>query len=146
MELTAQAISNLESAREILSKGRFDLVILSHALGISYGAVACAAISLKIPVIVLYGDFGVSRFIRLAKIDDLSAYPSRPSSEETNRMRPESKENLQENGTEYLRLRLAGETDDLGSVFAYKTPKTQIDRDSIIETYGWDPAKPVIGV
>ena len=146
VNITSKAIACAGAAEEILRNRKFDLVVLSHALGVSYAALACAAIKMGIPVVVLYGDFGVSGFIRIKKKADLFAYPGRPSCSEMNGMQEEAREQLTKQGAKYLQARMVGKTDDVGSVYAYRKRLNPINREGLASSLGWDGSKPMIGV
>ncbi len=142
----ADALACLDAAESIVADGRFDLVILSHALDYTYSAIAWAAIRRKIPVLVLYGDYGTSRFIRLSEAADLFAYPGRPTIAELEGMSLEIQALLREQGAAQLQARLSGQTDDVGAIYAYQRRRTSVDKGALSESFGWDSAKPVVGV
>lgn len=144
--IVADALGHIEAADRILESGQYDLVVLSHAVHYTCAALAWAAIRRHIPVLVLYGDYGTSRFFRLQGPDDLFAYPGRPSMEEMQGMPLQVQERLREQGAAQLHARLSGQTEDVGAVFAYQKRSASVDRTVLAERFGWDPSKPVIGV
>lgn len=142
----AEVLAHLEAADHIVGGGKFDLVVLSHALDYTYSAIAWAAIRRSVPVLVLYGDYGTARFFRLREAADLFAYPGRPSMEEMHGTPLQVQERLREQGATQLHARLSGQTDDVGAVYAYQRRRNSVDKAVLSESFDWDPAKPVIGV
>ena len=142
----AEALAHIEAANHMVEVGAFDLVVLSHALDYTYAALAWAALKRNIPVLVLYGDYGTARFFRLKEPADLFAYPGRPTQPEISCLSPGVQEHLHEQGALQLRARLLGKTDDVGAVYAYQRRQASVNRALLAERFGWDPAKPVIGV
>ena len=145
-ETVAEALGYIEAADEIVAEGEFDLVCLSHALDYTYTSLAWAAMRRDIPVVVLYGDYGTSRFIRMDKGEDLFAYPGRPTADEIDEMPLELQDALRRVGGEYIGKRLSGSTQDVGVVYAYQRRMTSVDHASLVERYAWDGDKPIIGV
>lgn len=142
----AEAFVCLEEADRILGSGGYNLVVLSHALDYTYSAIAWAAIRRGIPVLVLYGDYGAARFFRLEKEADLFAYPARPMLQEIEGMPPPRQAHLREQGAFQLHARFDGQTDDVGSIYAYRRRRGSVDKTTFADRFGWNPAKPVIGV
>lgn len=142
----ADALAHIEAADRLVGSGNFDLVVLSHGVHYTCAAIAWAAIRRRIPVLVLYGDFGTARFIHLKEPSDLFAYPGRPSFEELNGMPWQVQERLRKQGAAQLQARLSGQTDDVGAVYAYQKRNASVSKAMLAEHFGWDPSKPVIGV
>lgn len=145
-QMIADALAHIEAADRIVETGRYGLVVLSHAVHYTCAAIAWAAIQRRIPVLVLYGDFGTARFFHLQEPDDLFAFPGRPSIEEIEGMPSQAKELLRSQGADLLRARLNGQTDDVGAIYAYQRRKVSVSKAVLAERFGWDPSKPVIGV
>lgn len=145
-DMVAEAMAYIEAADAILAEGGYDLVCLSHALDYTYAGIAWAAIRRNIPVVVLYGDYGTTRFIRMSAPADLCLYPGRPSMAEMEAMVPAQRQLLTETGAEYLNRRLAGATQDVGAIYAYQRRQQSIDRAALARQFGWDESKPIIGV
>lgn len=142
----AEAMAWLEAADEIVAGGGFDLVILSHALDYTYGSIAWAAIRHGVTVLTLYGDFGHAKFFRLKKPEDLFMYPERPTSEELGDMPAERAASLRKLGAQQLAARLGGRTSDVGAIYAYQRRQGTISREEMARRFGWDAAKPTIGI
>ena len=75
----SETIGYIKAAEKIMADRNFDLVILSHCLDYTYGAIAWEAVRKKIETIILYGDFGHQKFIRLKNKEDIFSYPERMS-------------------------------------------------------------------
>lgn len=142
----AEVLAHLEAAEQIIDEGKFDLVVLSHALDYTYSAIAWVAIRRNIPVLVLYGDYGTARFFRLKEADDLFAYPGRPTIAELAGMPSRTQALLREQGAAQLHARLNGQTNDVGAVYAYQRRRNAVDKTALSECFGWNPATPVVGV
>jgi hypothetical protein len=142
----AEAMARLDATDEILAVGHFDLVILSHALDYSYGAIAWVAIRRKIPVLTLYGDFGHAKFFRLEQPKDMFMYPERPTYDEICKMPDEVVTALRVVGGQQLTMRLRGETTDVGATYAYQRRQGSITRNNMASYFGWDASKPTIGI
>lgn len=142
----AEALSCIAVAEAVFEDRPCGLVVLSHALDYTYAAIAWAAMRRGVPVLVLYGDYGVSRFIRLNEAEDLFAYPGRPSVAEMRALAGPADASLHRAGKAYLDMRLAGRTDDVGARYAYQRRRAPVTRAALCARFGWDPARPVIGV
>ncbi|OGT89692.1 MAG: hypothetical protein A2514_14965 [Gammaproteobacteria bacterium RIFOXYD12_FULL_61_37] len=142
----AEALAGLEAADAIVAGGNFDLVILSHALDYTYGAIAWAAIRHGIPVLTLYGDFGHTKFFRLKAPTDLLMYPERPSIHEIAGMPETMAAGLRNLGAQQLAARLGGRTTDVGAIYAYQRRQGPITREQMAGRFGWDASRPTIGI
>ena len=127
----AEALAYINVADQILELGNYNLIVLSHLLDYSYAALAWAAIERQVPVLVLYGDYGAARFIRVRDKDDLFAYPGRPSKREIEAMPKAAAAILTHVGRRQLEARINGNARDIGSIYAYKKRHGNIDRQSL---------------
>ena len=146
VDYVAEALSYIHVANYIFSNNDFDLVVLSHALDYTFAAIAWVGISRNIPVIVIYGDYGSARFIRMQDGKDLFAYPVRPTRDEFYSMSEETRNNLKKAGEQYLNDRFCGRTNDVGAIYAYKNRVVSISKDEICRLNNWDPSLPIISV
>jgi hypothetical protein len=146
LDYIAEALACIEVADRIVEQGGYDLVVLSHAVNYTYAALAWAAVRRRVPVLVLYGGYGTARFVRITEPDDLFAFPGCPSRVEMDALPKAVGLALARVGEEQLDARLAGQTGDIGSVHAYKNRQGRIDRQSLCAKFGWDPARPTIGI
>lgn len=144
--ILAEALASIDAAEAILARETPDLVVLSHALDFTYGALAWAALKRDVPVIALYGDYGVARFIRMTTRDALFSVPNRPMRSDDDALDEAQAAALEAAGAAYLAARLGGRTDDVGAIYAFKRRTGQVTRAELCAHYGWDAAKPVIAV
>lgn len=145
-DMVAEALSAIDAARSVIDRERPDLVVLSHAIDFSYGSLAWVASRRGIPVVVLYGDYGVNRFMRLHKPEDIFGYPTRPTLADAAALSPGAQDELTKAGRRLLGDRMGGKTADVSAVFAYRRRLEHVDRPLLAERYGWDVAKPVIAI
>ena len=146
LSFLSDAISYIETANKIIEKGRYDLVLLSHCVDLSYSSIAVAALRRNIPVFILYGNYGVIRYIRLSKISDIFNFPDRPAREDIEDLCDEKRIMLESIGNNYMKTRFNGGTNDLGAIYAYQKNTTLTSREKIMESYQWDNSKPIICV
>ncbi len=144
--ILAEALASIEAAEAIFDENAFDLLVLSHSLDFTYGAIAWAALRRGISTLVLYGDFGVPRFIRMKGPCDLFSSPLRPMRADDDALTPEQATRLEAAGESYLAARLGGRADDVGSIYAYRKRTGRIARAALCERFGWDRAKPIVAV
>jgi len=142
----AEALAWIAAARDILDTHPIDLMVMSHAIDYTRGALVAEALSRNIPVLVIYGDYGTARFLQIKNLQDLRNYPGRPSAAEIENLGLDRQAKLAEAGRRYLRERLIGNTDDVGAIYAYQRRAEQIDRAGLCAHFGWDPARPIIAV
>lgn len=145
-DYVAEVLGYLDAANNILDRGRFDLVVLSHSHDYTCGSIAWAAICRGIPVVVLCGDYGASRFLHLRHREDLFAFPGRPTIEELIEMPQEIQNRIRSVGAAHLHARVTGRTDDLGSVYAYQRRSEAISKAMLCKRFGWAEEMPIIGV
>jgi hypothetical protein len=146
MEDLAEAIGALQAAERILDHERFDLVVLSHAINFQCAALGWLAASRGIPVVVLYGDHGVARFVRLRAPQDIFDTVSRPSLGEFLGLDDARARLLERAGAVYLEKRVSGQTADLGGILAFQRSPVRISRAKLCGRFGWDPRRRIVGV
>jgi hypothetical protein len=141
-----EALAAIEASRRLVESQPYDLMILSHGINFQLGSLAWIALSKGIPVILLYGDFGVSRFAKLSRVAEFYDWTNRPTGDDIAALSAEQSRAMAEAGMAYLKKRFVGQTGDLGATFAYKRPQEIVDRFSLRARLGWDSSKPVIAV
>jgi hypothetical protein len=146
VDYVAETLADLAAARRLIDEGNFDLVLLSHALNYDFSALAWCAMQAGIPVVILYGDFGTVRFMRIDCAEDFFFYINRPTPEEITGADPGLRARRLESGTDYLKRRLAGDSEDPGAIFAYRQRTGHLDRAGLAAHYGWNPETPVVCV
>jgi hypothetical protein len=144
--LLAEALAAIAAADALLAETRPELLVLSHAIGFTYGALAWCAVRRGIPAIVLYGNYGVPRFFRLGSLDDIYDWNNGLDAAEIDTLPEDRSEALAAAGRAYLGRRLSGATDDLGGRSAFAAAQVRSDRAMIAGAFGWDPDKPIVSV
>lgn len=146
VDYLAETLANIEAARRIIDMGRFDLVLLSHALNYDFSALAWCAMGADIPVVVLYGDFGSVRFIRIQEPGDIFFYVNSPTPSEIESVSPATRARRRAAGKAYLDQRLSGDSNDVGAIFAFRDRAGAIDRKGIANRFDWNPDDPIVCV
>lgn len=139
-----EALQAIEQSNFILDKVRPELLVISHPFNFPYGLLAWLALSRGIPVVLAFGLFGVLRFARFSKPEDLFRFYDRPVRAEMDALPPARAEAMAEVGRRYLAERMAGRADDLASVFAFQRRPGQIDREELCRRFGWDASRPIV--
>ncbi len=142
----AESLGYLDIAQKIFQQTDFDLVLLSHAINLECGALAWTALQRGVSVIILSGNYGVPRFARLNVPADIMDMIDRPSGEELNGLSPDRQKDFERIGWQYLQMRLGGSTQDIGSRYAYQSPKQLINKQLLYKQLGWDERRKVVGV
>lgn len=142
----AELLASIRNAQRIFREGRFDLAVLSHCINFELGALAWQAVRENVPAIVLYGDFGLQRFIKINSAQDLFDYVNRPSRQQFEAMAQPFRQQLMDRGEAYLNRRFAGASGDMGAAFAYKANSKGVDKPAISAAFGWDSGKPLVAV
>lgn len=142
----AEQLAAIDAARAVLREQKFDLIVLSHCINFELGALAWMAIRTQIPAIVLYGDFGQQRFMKIRNREELFDFVNRPTPEELRAMPDAYRSVLRCRGEAYFTRRFIGESGDLGARYAHRATAATIDRNSIAAGFGWDAEKPIICV
>jgi hypothetical protein len=97
-------------------------------------------------VVVLYGDFGTARFIKICEPSDFFDYTNRPTAAEMDAAPPLFRARARERGAAYLDRRYGGASGDIGATYAYVRAAARLDRNSICRQLGFDPERPLIAV
>jgi hypothetical protein len=145
-KLVAGALQTIESAGGIFERTQPDLLVLSHEITEAGAALACEALHRDVPAIVLYGNYGVPRFRKIDSLGALQDLMGAPTGAEIDSLDPASSSLLAARGRRYLDDRISGRTDDLGAQFAFQDRTERATRERIVENFGWDPRKPIVGV
>ncbi len=140
-----EAVRAIERSATMLGEEKIDLVVISHPLNFHWGSLAWQALSNGIPVVLVFGLFGVLRFMRMEVPTDLFRFYDRPTREEIDQLPSDQAAAMSEIGIRYLAGRLEGRADDLASVFAFQKNQESLSRTEICRCFGWDPAKPIVG-
>lgn len=142
----AEALACLAAARDLLDRGDYDLLVLSHAINFDFGALAWCAQRRGIDVVIAYGNYGSNRFLRIDgpdALDDFSNVPDRARFDGTD---PDGFALLRAKGRTLMADRLGGATDDIGAVYAFQKTTGGMGRERVVAELGLDAARPVICV
>jgi hypothetical protein len=142
----AEALASIAAADAVLDADRFELVLLSHAVNFQFAALAWLAVRRGIPVILLQGNYGVARFAKLVEPADLYDTTDRPKAVDLDEVPEAKRERLAAIGSAYLEQRLRGGTNDIGARYAYQRASARVSRAALVERFGWDPGRPIVGV
>lgn len=146
VDFVAEALGCLVAAEHVLKAHEFTLLALSHVINFQYAALAWLAALRGIPVILVYGEFGVVRFAKshtAAEIYDLFKHPT--NSELLN-LAPSRLEALRQAGASYIAKRLAGRTSDISAIYAFQKRNLKTTRADLCKRFGWNPDLPIISV
>jgi hypothetical protein len=144
----ADALRSMQAAGDVVARGEFDLIVLSHHFDTRYSALTFAAIARGIPVYVLYGNMGHSKFVRFDCIEDTLRFIDSPSGQVLDRIPEEKAAALRHIGERYLtEYRWAGRTQDLGAIYAFQGSKRGVmSRNDLVARFKWDAARPIVAV
>jgi hypothetical protein len=145
-DLLAEALQFAAAASRLFDEVQPRLVVLSHAINFSCGSMAWEAARRGIPAVVAYGNYGVPRFWKINRPDDIFDSVNRPTGADLDALPPALAEKLAQMGRDYLQKRLSGQTDDIGARYAYARKTATTGREHMCSTFGWDPAKPIAAV
>lgn len=142
----AEALACLEQAASILDARTYDLVLLSHALNFDFAALAWCAHVRGVEVLILLGDYGANRFLRIDAPDAIYDMANVPSREVFDRLDADAQARMRDCGKEVLAERLGGMTLDIGAVHAFGQERGAVDRERVVWELKLDPDKPIVCV
>jgi hypothetical protein len=146
VHFVTETLSSLSAADKLLDLYSFDLVVLSHVINAKHSALAWLAIKKKIPVVLLFGNYGVLRFSKILEPKDMFRWMDRFKPSDIIDLKPEREQQVGQAGQTYLDKRLAGKTDDIGARYAYQKRVGQISRAEIVNHFRWDANRPIVTV
>ena len=142
----AEALASIAASRRLLDDHPAELVVLSHAVNFQFASLAWLALKRGIPALLAQGFYGVSRFTKLARPEDLYDTIDRPTGRDLMQLGPGRAERLATTGRAYLDERWSGRTDDLGALYAFQRASEMPTRERIADRFGWDAERPIIAV
>lgn len=113
-------LSSIRAAEDILDCHEPDCVAMSHSILTQCSPLAWLAATRGIPVVTLFGNYGLPRFWRMRDAEDIHYGMDRPEKNDLDRLATNQADALAEIGSKYLAARLSGHTDDLGGRMAFK--------------------------
>jgi len=123
-------ISSIEFSENLINNFKPDIILLSHAVSYQCAPLAWIASKKKIPVLILYGQYGIPRLWRLKKPEEIFFGIGHPSKKDLKDISSEKIEKLKIIGNKYIKKRISGLfiSNDIGSKYAFLNKKNkQID-------------------
>lgn len=117
------------------------LVLASHV-----GVLSWIAARRGIPAIVLSGHFGLLRFFKMSRTEQVFDPYDNPTGADIAALAPDRAAALERVGADYIDQRLSGGTNDVGARFANRADAKRIDRGALAAQFGWDPDRPIVAV
>lgn len=142
----AAALTQIAAAARLIEAYQPTLVVLSHGCNIRYGALAYLAARAGVPAIIAFGNYGVPRFYRIDRCEDLFDPVDCPRGVELDALTPDVATLLAATGREYLAARTTGSTDDIGGQYAFSGSGKLVDKAGITARFGWSPDAPIVAV
>lgn len=112
-------LSSIKAAEKLIEDHDPDLIAMSHAVTTQCAPLAWLGARSRIPVVTLYGNYGVPRFWRMDQSSDIYYGMDRPTNGDLDAIPASQADALADIGRDYLKCRLAGQTDDLGGRMAF---------------------------
>jgi hypothetical protein len=141
-----EALGCISAADKLLSAYKFDLVVLSHAVNFQFASLAWLAIKKGISVIVVYGNYGVAKFAKLTKLQDIYDPTDCPTRSDLTALPDIKAKAMAAAGVACLKNRWDGRTDDIGAQYAFQRARENINRAAIVEKFRWDSCLPIVAV
>ena len=122
-------LSSIYLTKKLLTEFNPDIVALSHGHSIQCGPMAHLATKAGIKTLILFGGFGVPRFLNFKKTDDLFFGIPHPPKKDLESIEDSRIESFQKIGANYLKNRIKGKFKDLdfGGRLAYGENKKKLD-------------------
>ncbi len=134
------------AAARLLDQTKPDLLVLSHSCNVGDGALCHLAAQRGVPTIVAFGNYGVPRYCRTDRTEELFDPIDRPSGHDLELLPKTRADALAEVGRQHLQARFAGATDDVGGQYAFTKANGNLTRAGIAAQFGWDPERPIVAV
>lgn len=115
----AEYLSSIRFAEKLIDKYSPEKVFMSHAISVPCTPLCWIAPQKGIQVFTLYGHFGVPRFIKFDKLEDIKIGIDSPMPEEIKNLNLKQIEKLRDLGDKYLSERILGRTNDISGNLAF---------------------------
>ena len=142
----ADSLNYILGADAILCRYDFKLLLLGHTVGFRHAPLAWLALQRGIPVVLLYGEQGVLRFVKMHQPKDIYRWVDCLFPSDFERLSLEKEKALSNIGKEYLKRRMTGKTNDISAVYAYQKRQHPVTRLDIIKHFNWGGDRPIIAV
>lgn len=113
-------LSSIRAAEDLLDNYRPDIVAMSHSISIQCAPLSWLASKRGIPVVTLFGNYGLPRFWRMYEPEDIYYGMDRPERLDMDGLTIDKSNALAEIGRTYLTERFSGQTNDLGGRMAFQ--------------------------
>ena len=150
--MVAEALSAITMPRlsaRVIETEQPDLVVLSHVIDFSYGALAWTALaSAACQSWRCMGTSASTVSFGFCSQRISSAIRARPTPADEGRAPCRTAAKLWPRGRaeRLLQDRVSGNTADVSAIYAFRRRGGHVDRSVLAERFGWDSAKPVVGV
>jgi len=142
----SELLGCLEVAEHLMKEYDFRLLVMSHVINFQYAALAWMAVVHGIPVVALYGEFGVLRFVKINRPEDMWETTNRPTKFDFESLSEERAASMANAGRNYIQKRRDGNTKELAAIYTYQKRQRLVSREDICVQFGWDPKRPIIAV
>ena len=141
-----QCIKEILVAKKIIENGNYNLIISSHPFDTKYGGLVWAALRKGIRVVIPFGAFGLLRFVKMEKVDDIYKLYENYNKEFLQKIEIEKQDKLINISKKYLNERFSGKTFDHAGKLAFKKNASNllIDKKKICKAFNWKFNKPII--
>jgi len=144
-DCVAEILAAIAAAKKWLDVNPPAKIGLSHAINPLGAALAWLGQRRKIPVFILFGNYGVPRFWRVDGPADFWRGIDCPTGADIDSLPEQQSLELAQIGEQYLTKRLSGQTTDLATRFAFRGGICP-DKALLAEQFGWKENRPVISV
>lgn len=141
-----EALLSIYKADQLLKTIEPTLIVLSHTVNFDFGAIAWLAIQKGIPGVVIYGEYGLTRFWRLEKPENIFMTSNFSGRQDLHALPTNKVKALKEVGQEYLKRRSNAESLDVGALLAFKPTAKKTSRQTIHDHFNWQDDRPIVVV
>jgi hypothetical protein len=142
LEVLEETLAYIKYAKKLLNLYKPRWLLMSHAITMERGPLVWAALQKKVPVLLLFGNYGTPRFFKMTTLATFFSL-GRPEKKDMALLPPEQKDKLRKTGSSYLNRRLKGLSNDIGGQYAFSPKKRQNANNSL---FNFAQRKPVIAV
>jgi hypothetical protein len=142
IEVLGKTLAHIEDAKKLLNLYKPRWLLMSHAITMERGPLVWAALQKKIPVLLLFGNYGTPRFFKMKSLGTFFSI-GRPEKKDMAFLSPDKKVRLRKTGSSYLNRRLKGLSNDIGGQYAFSPKKRENANNSL---FNFAQRKPVIAV
>lgn len=141
----AEILAAIAAAKKWLDVNPPDSIALSHSINPLGAALAWLGQRRKIPVFILFGNYGVPRFWKVNRPADFWHGIDCPNGADIEALTEKQASALAQVGEQYITKRLAGQTTDLATRFAFRGGLSP-GRALLAKQFGWNENRPVVSV